>query len=201
MSLKSQSTSSYLINQSHNGAPVSTFIGEVYEFQSWSPCRLPNVIIIETAMNSQFGWQTAKYLENLIFLLQEKWLSKDIREPNFFFLELFKQYRPYGSSIHREKITRKQSCALKFFRRIEPEVQPRMSRGAFHQCACPLQHCTLYGHLFFGSSSRIRSTTATATSAKRIELCGRIHMTEFISAARDTPPWEMRSSFLSSSVS
>ena len=89
VSLKNESTSSYLINQSHNGAPVSTFIGEVYEFESWSPCRWPNVNIIETAVNSHFGWQTAKYLDNLIFLLQEKWLSKDIPEPNFLFLELF----------------------------------------------------------------------------------------------------------------
>ena len=86
---KNESNSSYVINQSIGGASIDTFIGEVYDFESWPPSRWPNVVVIETALHSDFSWDTAFKVDNLLFLLQDKWQSKNLSRPDILFLELF----------------------------------------------------------------------------------------------------------------
>ena len=87
--LKNESNTSYVINQSIGGASIDTFIGEVYDFESWLPSRWPNVILIETALHSDFSWDTSFKVDNLLYLLQDKWQSKNLSRPDILFLELF----------------------------------------------------------------------------------------------------------------
>ena len=89
LTTRNESTTSYVINRSVGGEPIDQFIGEVYEFESWPPSRWPNIILIETALNSDFSWDTSLKIDNLIFLLQEKWRAQNLSRPDILFLELF----------------------------------------------------------------------------------------------------------------
>ena len=83
----SRYNNSYVINKSIHGARPYIFIGDVYEFESWPTDRWPNTVIIEIAVNSEISWSTAKDLDNLIYLLNEKWIENGLNIPDILFLE------------------------------------------------------------------------------------------------------------------
>ena len=85
----SQFENSYVINKSVFGSRPYTFIGEVYDFELWPKDRWPNTVIIELAVNSAVSWSTVKELDNLIFLLNEKWLQNSLPIPDVLLIEFF----------------------------------------------------------------------------------------------------------------
>mmetsp|Transcript_12055 Transcript_12055/g.18035 ORF Transcript_12055/g.18035 Transcript_12055/m.18035 type:complete len:491 (-) Transcript_12055:107-1579(-) len=89
--LESMDDRSYIINVSQGGVDISFFIGETYIFEteSWASDRWPNVIIIESAINSEGSWITAQYIDNMLFNIFEKYHAKSLPRPDVVFLELF----------------------------------------------------------------------------------------------------------------
>jgi len=92
--LENMGNRSYVINVSIGGLDISHFIGEsyVFEIESWANDKWPNVIIIETAINSADSWYTAQHIDNLLFIIFEKYHARRLPRPDIVFLELFNVY-------------------------------------------------------------------------------------------------------------
>lgn len=85
----SQNSNSYILNSAIRGSQPYFFIGKTYDFESWPKTSWPNIVIIEFSLNSWAGWSNALEIDNLIYLLIEKWELAGLPPPDIVFLELF----------------------------------------------------------------------------------------------------------------
>lgn len=85
----SRNSNSYLLNHAISGSRPYFFIGKTYDFESWPNSSWPNIVLLEFSLNSWVGWSTALEIDNLIYLLLEKWELVGLPPPDVVFLELF----------------------------------------------------------------------------------------------------------------
>ena len=125
----SRNNNSYVLNKSIPGTRPYIYIGDSYDFESWPTDRWPNTVIIELAVNSDVSWSTAKDLDNLIFLLNEKWLANGLSIPEVLLIN-FLDIRMPLFSFHGEDTMEKRE---EFLNNLYDEKTGPFNRGSGSQ--------------------------------------------------------------------
>ena len=85
----SEYSGSYLLNRAISGSRPYMFIGQTYDFETWPIGRWPNIVLLEVSQNSNIGWQNTLEIDNMLYILLEKWALVGLPPPDVVFLELF----------------------------------------------------------------------------------------------------------------
>ena len=132
----SRYNNSYVLNKSIPGTRPYIYIGDSYDFESWPTDHWPNTVIIELAVNSDVSWSTAKDLDNLIFLLNEKWLTNGLPIPEVLLINFLDIRMPLFSFHGEDTMEKREEFLNNLYDEKNWTFQSRKWFSDILRCVC-----------------------------------------------------------------